>query len=114
MTTFNIRQTDMISRAQQRANREGGYTMRCMGYAGKQGACPFLGQYLEWYNPDADETGDLGGWTADRARAKTFETFEDAMDEWMRVRQVNGGLRPDGHPNRPLTAFSVTIERIVP
>lgn len=43
--------------------------------------------------------------TADPAKAREFQTLEEALAYW---RQENG-VRPDGKPNRPLTAFSVEL-----
>lgn len=39
-------------------------------------------------------------------QARTFATLSEALDYW----RQSYGMRWDGEPNRPLTAFSVAIE----
>jgi hypothetical protein len=69
------------------------------------------GKYLEWSDPDAiDGLGD-DQWTDNLAKAKRFLTFEAAMECWQAQSRVTP-LRDDGEPNRPLTAYSVTVERV--
>jgi len=73
---------------------------------------PFDGQYVVEYDP-AREGIDPNGrvmtahlvTTPDRAKAKEYK-LEEAIAELRR----SHGLRPDGKPNRPLTAFTVSIE----
>lgn len=43
----------------------------------------------------------------DQARARRFETVDDAHTYW---RTPSGRTRPDGCPDRPLTAFSILAE----
>jgi hypothetical protein len=69
------------------------------------------GQYLEWSNPNAKHGMGDELWTGDLKRAKKFETFEAAMECW-RAQSTNRPWRPDGKANRPLTAFSVTVEQV--
>lgn len=42
--------------------------------------------------------------------AKRFKTNADAMEFW-KTQSERRPLRPDGEPNRPLTAFTVLIEK---
>lgn len=69
------------------------------------------GDYLEWSDPDA--AGGLGDerWTSDLAKAKRFPTWDAAMECWKAQSKV-APVRPDGLPNRPLTAWSVTVEKL--
>lgn len=48
----------------------------------------------------------------DKANAKRFADLMEAMAYWKRPSNIVP-LRPDGRPNRPLTAFSVTVEPAV-
>lgn len=84
------------------------YVIRCEGYA-NEAPCPFVGQYLKWYNPDGPLDGLLGGWAVDPMHAKTFATSAEAFACWRQERTVDNQFRPDGEPNRPLTAFSVSV-----
>lgn len=69
------------------------------------------GKYLEWSDPNARNGMGDDRWTADLAKAKRFATFADAMECW-KAQSLVRPLRPDGRPNRPMTAYSVTPERI--
>lgn len=83
-------------------------------------------QWLAFYDPDLPEaealrraeegfTGPGGGLivtTADPSQAKAFANVREALEEWRRA-SVAHPLRSDGHPNRPLSAFTVT-PRILP
>lgn len=69
------------------------------------------GAYLQWSDPDA-----LGGrgddrWTDDLALAKRFASHDAAFECW-RAQSKKVPWRPDGRPNRPMTAYSVTIEEV--
>jgi hypothetical protein len=44
--------------------------------------------------------------TPNKARARVFPSLKEALELW----RQESGLRPDGLPNRPLTAFSITFE----
>ena len=69
------------------------------------------GAYLEWADPNANNGDGDERWTHDLARAKKFSTFMEAMACWKTQSAVRP-LRPDGRPNRPLTAFSVTVKGV--
>lgn len=47
--------------------------------------------------------------TSDPAEALLFPSFRQAANYWMK-QSAAVPLRPDGQPNRPMTAYSVTIE----
>jgi len=73
---------------------------------------PFDGQYLVEYDPAREGTDPCGEpllchlvTTHDVTQARKFPTVTEAVDFWNR----SHGLRPDGQPNRPLTAFHVSV-----
>lgn len=59
---------------------------------------------------DFDAFGGIGHaqLTLQRARAKVFDSAEEAMRFWQTRSRVCP-TRPDGKPNRPLTAYTVEI-----
>jgi len=67
------------------------------------------GEYLEWADPDANNGIGADRWTTDIDKAKKFATFADAVECWRAQSTVNP-VRPDGKPNRPMTAWSITVE----
>ena len=68
------------------------------------------GQYLSSY--DADAVGDRGiKMTTREADAMRFRTLEDALQCWKRQSRTRP-WRPDGRPNRPLTAYTVTFKKV--
>lgn len=76
---------------------------------------PFDGEYLVEYDPERDGTAPDGSpmlahivTTPDLAEAKKFPDFIEAAECWKRVCKRTP-RRPDGKPNRPLTAFTVAI-----
>jgi hypothetical protein len=69
------------------------------------------GAYLEWSDPNARNGFGDDRWTNKLAKAKRFATFEAAMACWQ-AQSTKRPLRDDGKPNRPMTAYSVTPERI--
>lgn len=65
--------------------------------------------YLKSYDPDGNNGhGDIEI-TFDPLEAKLFDTSSEAMDEWMKVSTVLP-VRPDGKPNRPLSAYTIETE----
>ena len=87
------------------------YLIKIVGLIGRQLADTLatpVGQYVEHYDPDArDGLGEVQT-TPDPSRAKRYATQLEATAEWRRVSTVRP-LRPDGEPNRPLTAYHVEI-----
>lgn len=67
------------------------------------------GDYLEWSDPDARLGRGDDRWTNDPTKAKLFVSFVEAAECW-KARSKLVPTRPDGKPNRPLTAYSVSIE----
>jgi hypothetical protein len=67
------------------------------------------GKYLEWSDPNAKKGRGAERWTDDPARAVRFDSKEAAMACWQAQSTVKP-LRSDGRPNKPMTAWTVTIE----
>lgn len=74
---------------------------------------PFAGEYLEAFDPHfpADKGRGLMLTTKDKSKAKQFPSVYEAMNFW-RQQSPTLPFRPDGEPNRPLTAFTVTFENV--
>lgn len=64
---------------------------------------------------DVDARGGRGevDLTTDPARALTWPSMRDALDAYGQQSTVQP-TRPDGRPNKPLTAYSVTVEALEP
>ena len=69
------------------------------------------GHYLQWSDPDAKGGRGDERWTGDIKKAKHFATFAEAMDCWT-AQSTKRPYRPDGRPNKPLTAFSISVEEV--
>ena len=70
------------------------------------GVTPFDGQYVVAWDPSRDVLVSLQT-TSDVDKATRY-TVEGAFELWRAV-DPRDPVRPDGKPNRPLTAFSVEI-----
>jgi hypothetical protein len=71
------------------------------------------GTYVQDYNPDACAGyGELVA-TSDIQKAMRFESAGDALEFYRQQSKVRP-FRPDGRPNRPLMAYTVSIENIDP
>jgi hypothetical protein len=68
-----------------------------------------LGAYLASYDPEAFDGRGWSDWTQDRAKALVFTDYTVAWEFWRQI-PVCRPRRPDGRPNRPLTAFTVVME----
>jgi hypothetical protein len=73
--------------------------------------CPIAGQWLHSFDFEHSEGRGFGVFTKDITEAKTFESLEAALKFWNTVSAVNP-LRPDGRPNKPLTATTCEIEKV--
>jgi hypothetical protein len=67
-----------------------------------------VGWYLAGYDADGNEGWGEATWTENPAKAVTFSTASEAHACWTEQSRLRP-LRPDGQPNRPLTAFSVLL-----
>jgi hypothetical protein len=76
-----------------------------------RGNGPTLLEYVESCDVDAHRgRGDVR-LSRDVAKAMRFPDFEAAVTYWKRQSRVRP-LRPDGEPNRPLTAYNITTENV--
>lgn len=67
-----------------------------------------VGGYLRRYDPEAhDGQGHMES-TNDVAEAVRFETVADALRAYQAVPKKRP-RRPDGRPNKPLTAFTIEV-----
>jgi hypothetical protein len=65
--------------------------------------------YVKSFDPDVNEGGGELVTTVDKTQALQFPNPGEALRYYRQASKVCP-LRPDGLPNRPLTAFTVTIE----
>ena len=71
-------------------------------------ATEFDGQYVVDYDPTPLDNGDvLLSTSAEAAGARHFESVGEALEFWRQ--ESTKGPRPDGKPDRPLTAYTVEI-----
>lgn len=88
------------------------YAIRIIELVGKveltQDPNKIRGVYVKAYNPDAYDTRGFAEFTNNPTEAVLFNTIDKAVEFYRQ--QV--GTRPDGKPNRPLTAFSVEFVSI--
>jgi hypothetical protein len=72
---------------------------------------PFDGRYVVRYHPGPASMSAgqcLLVTTSDARKAKVYADAESAHAEWARV-DPRAPVRPDGQPNRPLTAWTIEI-----
>ncbi len=67
-----------------------------------------VGWYLVSYNADGNDGWGEAVWTDDLAEAIEFATASEACACWTEQSRLRP-VRPDGQPNRPLTAFSLML-----
>jgi hypothetical protein len=65
--------------------------------------------YLKRYDPEAHDGRGDATFTNDKNEAIRFASLIDAWIFWKQVPKSRP-VRQDGEPNRPLTAFTITIE----
>ncbi len=76
----------------------------------------FDGQYLQSYDPhahwaDGSYDGGIIETTADASKAARYPDAGAALAAWKAGPDCRcHGMRMDGRPNRPLTAFTVSVE----
>jgi hypothetical protein len=87
------------------------WRMRIIGVAGEDtypGAV-----YLEAYDVDAFGGRGHSALTTDPAKALTWASPSDVVEAWREQSTVRP-QRPDGKPNRPLTAYTMSPELVSP
>lgn len=84
------------------------YAIKAEGFANGV-HCPHAGAYLKAFDFEHENGIGWGEFTRDPARAKAFASAGEAMEFWRTQSKVRP-LRPDGRPNRPLTALTVSVE----
>ena len=72
---------------------------------------PEANQYVVMYDHDGEYGRGLGEFSANIEHALLFPDKAAAMEFWQRTARWRA-TRPDGEPNRPLTAYTVEIEEI--
>jgi hypothetical protein len=68
---------------------------------------PSDGEWLVSYDPYAYKGRGHMQTTASRAKATRYDIVE-----WHKLYSTAVGMRPDGKPNRPITAFHVEVVRL--
>jgi len=64
-----------------------------------------VGHYLAFFDPDHGHAGEVR-WSAAIEDALHFESLPNVFVVWRTV-SITNPLRPDGQPNRPLTAWNI-------
>ena len=87
--------------------------IRCWGVAGPAPDWfDEFGKFLATNDFEANHGRGHTTWTNDLAKAMKFANTSEATRYW-RTQSKTVPLRPDGRPNRPLTAYHVSIEKFV-
>jgi hypothetical protein len=86
------------------------FVIRAVGFTNGR-PCPHEDQFLKNFNHDAYGGQGYGEFTARPSEAKQFDSYLDAIEFWNKCSMVKP-LRPDGKPNRPLTALTMIIEKL--
>lgn len=83
--------------------------IRIVGAADGRTPTPHDGQFLVSWNPHT-KFGELEVESSYRREdARKFDTASQALEEWRTVSNIQD-KRPDGMPNRPLTALTLASE----
>ena len=85
-----------------------GYIIRAIEFANGR-PCEHANEFLESFDPDAEDGRGFGKFTNRISRAMVFESHSQAMKFWQTQSRVRP-FRLDGRPNRPLTCLTVSIE----
>lgn len=86
------------------------YGILAVGFANGT-PCPHANQWVKQFDHNAYNGQGQGVFTPDPERALRFDSAAAAMMFWGRQSTVRP-LRPDGEPNKPLTALTVVIEQL--
>lgn len=91
------------------------YVIKCEGLLGMtygDGDDP-TGLFLKRYDPNAREGRGEADWTDDPAKALTFDDAGEALACWNQQSTAMPTRPWDGKPNRPLTAYTISVEKQV-
>lgn len=81
--------------------------IKVVGFANGD-ASAYDGQYIQSYDPEWGAIGRV--WTtADPTKALKFADLAEALEFW-KTESKTKPLRPDGKPNRPMTALTIEVE----
>ena len=84
--------------------------IRALGFANGT-KCPIAGQYLKSFDFEADNGLGFGVFTDRIEEAMLFPDLVAASTFWKTQSKVRP-RRPDGKPNRPLTATTITFVKV--
>lgn len=70
------------------------------------------GMYVISCDVDGDDGRGIIAATPLEGLARTFDSFGEAVAYWQRQSTIHPVRLTDGKPNRPLTTYTVAIERI--
>lgn len=86
------------------------YALRYEAPAGliETGYLPPVGAWLESYDPEAFDGRGHVKWTTDPQKAARFPSQEAAWRAWHGSPRCKP-VRADGRPNKPLTAYTMSI-----
>jgi hypothetical protein len=85
--------------------------IRAIGFANGT-PCPHRGEWVKSFEHDAHGGQGFAVFTDDIDDAMRFGTKAAALQFWSQQSTVQP-LRPDGKPNKPMTALTVMIEELV-
>lgn len=88
----------------------GPVVMRCVRVEGIRTGLDPSGMWLKSWDPDGGlDRGGRAEWTVNPRRALVFPSAREGFEAWRAVPRARP-IRPDGKPNRPLTAYTVTFD----
>jgi len=70
-----------------------------------------VGEWLFSFDANAHQGRGEAQFTPNINKAMRFASFQEAANFW-KTQSIVRPRRPDGKPNRPLTAFSMTIDPV--
>ena len=85
------------------------YVIKAVAFANGT-PCPHADQWLKSFDHEAFNGRGHGTFTSEISDALQFATGAAAFEFWGRQSSTRP-LRPDGKPNKPLTALTVVIEQ---
>lgn len=83
------------------------FVIKCVG-VGADDTGPLVGQYLRDWDLEADQGRGTSVWAPEINQAAVFASMAAALGAW-HAQCTSVPVRPDGMPNRPLTAYAVEI-----